>query len=209
MSELELITPRRNFLIRALATAGSAAMTTPAGAVTIGVDPIFAMIATHKTLTADWQRLYDQLDEAEWTAAEEHGRRPLELIHWRNYHIGASEIDTRRESLLEAGEVEPATVEQEYLAAKVRYQAQVAAGLAWDKRAGLATLREDVDRRVAAEGRYARRLARTTPTTPAGAAALIQYVLDNHLATEEDYWHMIALKTAVAALNSMGAAAQS
>jgi hypothetical protein len=35
-------------------------------------------------------------------------------------------------------------------------------------------------------------------------AALIQYVLDKDLATEEDYWHMTALKSAVAALNSMG-----
>jgi hypothetical protein len=27
-----------------------------------GPDPIFARIATHKKLTADWQRLHDQLD---------------------------------------------------------------------------------------------------------------------------------------------------
>jgi hypothetical protein len=47
------------------------------------------------------------------------------------------------------------------------------------------------------------------PTTAPGAAALIQYVLDNDLATEEDYWHMTALKTAVAALNSMGTAVPS
>jgi hypothetical protein len=208
MSELKLITPRRNFLIGALATAGSAAMTAPAGAAT-GVDPIFAMIATHKTLTADWQRLYDQLDEAEWTAAKEHGRRPDGLIHWRNYTIGAYEIDTRRESLLKAGEVEPATVEQEYLDAKVRYRAQVAAGFAWDKRAGLATLRKNVDRRVAAERQCAKRLARTIPTTPAGAAALIQYVLDDDLTTDEDHWHMPALRTAVDALKSMGAVAPS
>jgi hypothetical protein len=143
-------------------------MTTPAA--TTGPDPIFARIATHKTLTADWQRLYDQLDEAEWTAAQEHGRRPIELIHWRNYHIGESEIDIRRESLLEAGEVEPATVEQEYLDAKARYKAQVAAGLAWDKSTGLETLRKDVDRRSAAEWRYAKRLARTMPTTAAGGS---------------------------------------
>src|SRR5665647_1812491 len=87
-----------------LAAAGSVALTTPAA--TTGPDPIFARIATHKKLTADWQRLYDQLDEAEWTAAKEHGNRPIELIHWRNYDIGPSGIDTRRESLLEAGEVD-------------------------------------------------------------------------------------------------------
>jgi hypothetical protein len=74
--------------------AGSVAMATPAAA--IGADPIFAMIASHKKLQAAWQGLYDQLDEAKWTAAKEHGNRPIELIHWRNYHIGESEIDTRR-----------------------------------------------------------------------------------------------------------------
>jgi hypothetical protein len=187
--------------------AGSVAMTTPAAA--IGADPIFAMIASHKKLQAAWQGLYDQLDEAKWTAAKEHGNRPIELIHWRNYHIGESEIDTRRESLLEAGEVEPATVEQEYLDAKARYKAQVAAGLAWDKATGLETLREDVDRRIAAERRYVKRLARTMPTTPAGAAALIQYILDDDLEADETYWHMTALRSAVAALNSMRAVAQS
>jgi hypothetical protein len=133
----------------------------------------------------------------------------VELIHWRNYQIGASEIDTRRESLLETGEVEPATVEQEYLDAKVRYQAQVAAGLAWDKSTGLETLRKDVDRRAAADRRYARRLARTMPTTAPGVAALIQYILDDELAADESHWHVTALKTAVAALNSMGAATPS
>jgi hypothetical protein len=186
-----------------LAAAGSVAMTTPAAAT--GPDPIFARIATHKKLTADWQGLYDQLDEAEYSAAKEHGRRPIELIHWRNYTIGASEIGTRREQLLEAGEVDPATIEQEYLDANARYQAQVAAGIAWDKCAGLETLRKDVDRRVAATARYATRLAHTMPTTPAGVAALIQYVLEDDLVTEENYWHMTALRSAVASLNSMSA----
>jgi hypothetical protein len=131
-----------------LAAAGSVAMTTPAAAT--GPDPIFARIVTHKKLMADWQGLYDQLDEAEYNAAKEHGRRPIELIHWRDYTIGASEIDTRRQTLLDAGEIDPATVEQEYLDAKARYQAQVEAGLAWDERTGLATLRSDVDSRSTA-----------------------------------------------------------
>jgi hypothetical protein len=189
----------------ALAAAGSVALTTPAA--TTGPDPIFARIATHKRLTADWQSLYDQLQEAEHAAAQEHGYRPIELIHWRNYHIGASEIDTRRESLLEAGEVDPATVEQECLDAKARYKAQVAAGIAWDKTTGLETLRKEVDRRVAAGERYAKRLARTMPTTPAGAAALIQYILDDDLEADESYWHMTALRSAVAGLKAMLATA--
>jgi hypothetical protein len=222
---------RRSFLLKAATVAaGSAAVTVVASAgssvlayqngsdpilaaieahraAAIGPDPIFARIATHKKLTADWQGLYDQLDDAEHAAAQEHGRRPIELIHWRGYTIGASEIDTRREQLLEAGEIDPATIEQEYLDANARYQAKVAAGIAWDKTTGLETLRKDVDRRVAAEGRYAKRLARTAPTTAAGVAALIQYVLDDDLTTDESYWHMTALRSAVSALNSMGAAA--
>jgi hypothetical protein len=133
----------------------------------------------------------------------------MELIHWRDYTIGASEIETRRGTLLEAGENDPAIVEQEYLDAKARYQAQIAAALAWDERTGLAALRKDVDRRIAAEQRYVKRLAHTKPTTPAGVAALIQYILDDDLAADESYWHMTALRSAVAALNSMGAAVQS
>jgi hypothetical protein len=55
--------------------------------------------------------------------------------------------------------------------------------------------------------RYVKRLAHTKPTTPAGVAALIQYILDDDLCDDESYWHMTALRTAVAALNSTGAAA--
>jgi hypothetical protein len=40
--------------------------------------------------------------------------------------------------------------------------------------------------------------------TPAGAAALIQYLLDDDLNTDERHWHMTALRSAVAALNGMG-----
>jgi hypothetical protein len=207
---------RRSFLTTTAATlaAGSAALAAippalaaaaPAGS----PDPILAMIAVHKKLQAEWQEIFDQLDEAEFDAEKEHGRRPAGLIHWRNYTIGASEIDLRREALLEAGEIDPATIEQEYLDAKARYQARIAAGTAWDERTGLAALRKNLDRGVAAERRYAIRLARTKPTTPAGAAALIHYILGDELITDEGYWHVPALKTVAAALNSMSAAVTS
>jgi len=165
------------------------------------------MIAVHKKLRAAVAEIYDRLDEAELDAVKEHGHRPIALIHWRNYHIGGSELDVRRETLLEAGEIDPAIIEQEYLDAKERYQAQIAAGPAWDELTGLSALRKDADRGFAAEWRYVKRLARTKPTTPAGAAALIQYVLDDDFSDDESYWHMTALRSAVAALNSMSAAA--
>jgi hypothetical protein len=166
-------------------------------------DPILAMIENHKSLQATWQHLYDQLDEAESDAAEVHGRRPIALIHWRNYHIGGSEIDDRRESLLQEAEIPTATIEQEYLDAKARYHAKIAAEHAWDERAGLAGKRKEVDRAMTARRRFARRLAKAKPKTPAGAAALIQCLLDEELTTDDGYWHMAALNTVVAALNSM------
>lgn len=170
-----------------------------------GADPIFAMLATHKKLMAEWQALYDQLDEDEGNAAEEHGHRPIELITWRNYQIGAGEIEIRRQALLEVGKIDPAIVEEEYLDAKARYKAKVEAGLAWDQRTGLATLRQDVDSRITAERQYAGCLSHTKPTTPAGAAALIQYILDDDLVADESWWHMTALRSAVAGLNSVSA----
>jgi hypothetical protein len=226
-NQMPAASTRRSFLSQAASVAAGGAVlamatSAPASAATapasplaaadasaVSADPIFAMIDRHKMLRAEWQAVYYQLDEADPAAAQEHGRRPVELIHWRNYTIGASEIDTRRESLLDAGEIDPATVEQEYLDAKARYKAQVEAGLAWDERTGLAALRKDVGRRSTAEWRYAKRLADTKPATPAGAAALIQYILDDELNDDEDYWHMTALRSAVAALNSMGAKVES
>ena len=201
---------RRRFLSQAagVVTAGTVLplATIPPASAAGAPDPIYAMISAHKKLQAKWMDLYDQLDEAEFNAAEEHGRRPIELIHWRNYYIGADEIENRREILLASGKIDQTVVEREYLDAKARYRTQVDAGVSWDERAGLAALREEFDSRTSAERQYAWLLARTKPATPAGAAALIQHVLDDDLSGDEDFWHMTALKTAVAALNSMGAA---
>ncbi len=199
----------RRHLLTIAAGGTIAALAMPSAVSASAADPIFAMIDTHKTLTAEWQELCDQLDKAESAAAEEHGHRPIELIHWRHYRIGASEIDDRRGTLLEAGEIDPATVEREYLDAKARYQAQVAAGLEWDKNTGLEALRKEADRRGVAGWRYAKRMARTRPTTAAGVAALIQYALDDDLTADEGYWHLPALRSAVAALNSIDKVVQS
>jgi hypothetical protein len=75
-----------------------------------------------------------------------------------------------------------------------------AAEKAWDVRAGLAAKRDDRDRVIGAEHRCAELLSRTKPTTPAGAAALIQHVIDDDICKEVK-WHMTALDTAVTALN--------
>jgi hypothetical protein len=56
---------------------------------------------------------------------------------------------------------------------------------------------------MARSRRYEERLANAKPTTPAGAAALIQCVLDDDVTTDDGYWHMAALNSAVTALYSM------
>jgi hypothetical protein len=166
-------------------------------------DPIFAKIAAHKKLFADSQASYGRLDEAEHAAEQEHGPRPIELINWRDFTIGITEIEVRHAEFLEAAEIDPAVIEQEYLDAKARYQAKVAASLAWDKSTGLTALRNEVEALSAQEHQCAQQLARTKPTTPGGAGALIQYVLNDYLCADEGFWHTIALKTAADALTDM------
>jgi hypothetical protein len=168
-------------------------------------DPIFALIEDHRKLRTALGDMCEELDDAECEAQKEHGLRPIPLISWRDYTICGPEIETRREQLLSEAEIDPATVEQEYLDAKAREQAKLAAEKAWDVRAGLEVKREDLHRACNAESECAERLSTTKPTTPAGAAALIQHVIDDDICTGVE-WHMTSLETAVAALNSMGAA---
>jgi hypothetical protein len=149
-----------------------------------------------------------ELDEAEAEAEKEHGRRPIALVNWRNHHLGGSEIDELREQMLRESAIDPATVEQEYLDAKARLEAKVAAEEVWDVRTGLAAKILERNRAERAAHGCAERLSGTKPTTPTGAAALIQHVIDDEICKEVE-WHMTALDTAVAALNGMNAAVKS
>jgi hypothetical protein len=69
-------------------------------------------------------------------------------------------------------------------------------------RAGITLLREQYERASAAERRAAMRLARTKPTTLAGAAVLIAYTRRDIMKGEED-WQTGALKTVASALTRM------
>ena len=51
-----------------------------------------------------FHQAYEQLSEAE-DAVEEH--RPSPLIQWRNYTISGSEIEDRRQSLLQHSALQP------------------------------------------------------------------------------------------------------
>lgn len=167
------------------------------------VDPIFAAIAEHKARMKEESRLLDKLEEAEFGARETYGRRPSELIAWRNYSdIGEYGIDKAREGFLRQPGADPGQIEQQYQNAKARLVAAKHEGIAWDYRAGTAQLRKASDGASDAEDRAAMRMARTKPTTAAGAAALITYLRRDMDSGSTD-WHDVALKTLASALTQM------
>jgi hypothetical protein len=139
-------------------------------------DPAFALIDAHKARTKEWLRLYATLDVAQFQAEETHGRRPSELIAWRDYSaIGEYGIDNCRKELLRQPAADRKQISKEYLDAKARLTAAERAGVEWDHRVGIAPWREQYERANAAERRAAMRMARTKPRTLAGAAALVAY----------------------------------
>ncbi len=173
------------------------------------VDSIYAAIEHHRKLVGESDRLYEELQKAENAAEKKYGRRPWALIAWRSYSaIGASEIDDRREEFLRQPGADRKQVEREYRDAKDRARAAARAGLEWDKRTGLAPLRQLYERTRRAETAAGRRMAKTKPTTPAGAVALVDYVRHDIEIGEGPEWHKIALATMAAALSSMSSRAR-
>ena len=155
-------------------------------------DPIYAAIEQHRKSVAESDRLYDELQKAENAAEKKHGRRPSSLIAWRSYEEFLRQPGADREQ-----------VEREYRDAKDHARAAARAGLEWDKRTGVAPLRQLYERTRRAETAAGRRMAKTKPATPAGAAALVDYVRHDIEIGEGPEWHKIALATTAAALSSM------
>jgi hypothetical protein len=59
-------------------------------------DPISAAILAHKAAFKKWLATNDLLEKKKDAAAKKIGQRPTELIVWRDYYIGDSEIPHRR-----------------------------------------------------------------------------------------------------------------
>jgi hypothetical protein len=172
-------------------------------------DPIFAAIAEHKALEKEWSRLYSKLGDAEREASKKYGNRPWSLIAWRTYSaIGGCEIERAREQFLEQPGANPEEIEIEYQDAKRRETAGEYEGIAWDHRTGIASMREQYEKALAANEKAAARMARTKPTTPAGAGALVAYIWSD-IKEEIDLrnWSTIALKTVAVSLAQMNRAA--
>jgi hypothetical protein len=137
------------------------------------VDPIFDAIAEHKAREKEFYRLRNELEEATSQAEKEHGEPP-----------------PYRGALLRQPGADSEQIEKEYRDANERLAE-------WEHRAGIAPLREQLEHNDRVEQRAAMRMARTKPTTPAGAAALVEYtrrdIISNGGLAD---WHMPALKTA-------------
>jgi hypothetical protein len=167
------------------------------------VDPIFAAIEAHKRAVKQWTAIDTELDKKSIAAGKKHGRRPTELIVWRDFYIGGTEIPARRDLFLSERTANRQLILAEYRDAMERYRKQCRAAAMWDRRAGVNGLRAQVRRGLAADEAAGRRLARLKPTTLAGAAALIEYVLieaDHHPLSD---WGEQALKTTARALRVM------
>lgn len=121
------------------------------------------------------------------------------MIAWRDFsHIGGSEIDAARAQFLERKVAPRKAIEWEYLDAKARERAGERALIAWYKRAGLLEKLRERDRANVVDNRLHKRLARTRPTTPAGAAAFLSYVRSTGMDGIE--WHEIAIDTIIRTL---------
>jgi hypothetical protein len=93
-----------------------------------------------------WTVLANKIDAAEEIAKEKFGRRPFELVAWRNYSaIGDCEIEWARDEFLRADNADQTTVQAEYIETKKRYRDAIRAGEKWDRKAGLSKLRKEYE----------------------------------------------------------------
>ena len=139
-------------------------------------DPAFAAIAEHRRADAAFAKAVSRLDRAAAIVRRKHGLRPGLLISWRNYSaIGGSEIEKARDVFLQLPGISRRAIWREYRDAKARVRQQRRAQQQWDKRTGLVRLQREYDLADAAEEKAARKVAKTKPTTLAGAAALLDH----------------------------------
>jgi hypothetical protein len=169
------------------------------------IDPVFGAIAEHKAMDKEWSRLIDLLIEAENEARQKHGKRPGDQVKWGDHdYSGVGGLGDYREWLLSRPDADPKQIENEYLEAKARLASLQYEGIAWDIRAGTAQLREQRDRARRACENAEVKLGRTKPTTPAGAGALVAYILKNSDG-EISLFGERALKTVASSLARMPA----
>lgn len=164
-------------------------------------DPVFAQIKAAKREKKAFFDICDKFEDGVHAAQEAHGRQPFTLITWRNYTIGGGEIEERRDVLLSQPGADAEQIEREYTDAKARERSALCAERSWFERAGLNELLKERECVRAAYCKSEKRLSVTKPTTAAGAAAVLQYLVKDQLCMELP-WHAAAMKTVVAALRA-------
>jgi hypothetical protein len=167
-------------------------------------DPVFAAIAEHRRADVALTRVLERRDRAESAARRKHGECPYRWIAWRRYSsICGQEIERARDEFLLLPEISRRAILREYRDAKARERRQIRAAQQWARRAGMVGINRECDLADAAEWKAARKVAKTKPTTPAGAAALLEHVnLNENMCSREDY-EIAAVQTVIKMLRAM------
>jgi hypothetical protein len=139
-------------------------------------DPIFALIKEHKAAEKERCRADEKRDLAQPEAQKKHGPRPDDFVAWRSWAPQSERsLDQLRKEYLSEPGADREQIEKEYRVLKTKLAAAIIASTKYDQRAGLTSLSAQYEAAERAEERAATRLVRTKPTTPAGAAALLNY----------------------------------
>lgn len=169
------------------------------------VDPVLAALVRVRAAGRAVDRAARAYDAAEDAASMVIGKRPWSLIAWRNYSaIGGSELARARENFLRRG-VDPMVVEAEYEDAKSRVRHAIRQGREWDRKSNTAHLRRARDVGLKEYRRCLWALARTAPTTPAGAGAMAAW-LAQELRWYDEKYHAVAAKSIARGLRAMAKA---
>lgn len=141
-------------------------------------DTIFGRIALHRSLTEKLFSAHDALEAATSAAEKRIGLRPFGLVAWREYSaIGGPEIDGARDRFLSEG-ADPVEIEREYADAKRRYRDRKLEIKAWDRKAGTGPLGRSLDKTRHELSAVKQSFIAEPATSAAGAAAVINYILD-------------------------------
>jgi hypothetical protein len=166
-------------------------------------DPVYAAIEAHKASEKKWMAVSSIIDRKEHAARKKLGSRPFKSVLWRNYGVDLSDIKEKRDLYREQRVASPRVIKAEYLDTLERCRKQARKDDVWLRRAGVIKLRERLERGIAEEEAIADRLAQVKPTTPAGAAALIEYVSSDFAHSCAMDWQIQALTTIAKVLQVM------
>ena len=193
--------------------AGSVALAVPtagiaAAAWRTAVSPEIAVaIERSMAATSASRAAYQAWDDAESAARERFGYPPSSLIHWRDYHVGGSELERVRDQYLALG-FDKELIEEEYVNAQGRLQANLDGITVWERQVGIADLAKQRWDTLDEHWAAAEALAKIKPSSVADALALHGFVWANLIELEGENsmvdWEFNVLKNVHAYFQSLG-----